>query len=223
MGPSHLPYYTLIASLPALPVHFDVERVPISRRRLEERLTLLRDDDAEVLARFVSFLAWDLQPLQRTDEEVVCEYERLDASLRHRLVREMVEHRVNVRTIVGALRRRLRGQGPPLGVGPLVRPIRDGWQLPQFGLHRRHPWIAEFDELMRSGDAVAAEKILYEVTWKKWTRDAAEQTFSFEAVLLYLARWSIIDRWTSQSSLEGQKKFDQLIEDTLGEYANLQF
>lgn len=216
-------YYTLITSLPALPVHFDVERTPISLPRLEQRLRLLRADHVAIIERFRAFMAWDLQPLQRTDEEVVSEYGKLKENIRHSLVLDMVEHRVNMRTIVGALRRRHHRQPPPIGVGELVTPIRQHWQAPQFGLQRRHPWIASFDEHMSSGDAVAAERILYEVTWTKWTRAANEYTFSFEAVLLYLARWSIIDRWTSRDAAKGQERFDQLIEDTLGEYANLQF
>ena len=44
-------YYTLIGSLPALPVHFeDAERVPISRRRLDERLKMLDPAAAEVIS-----------------------------------------------------------------------------------------------------------------------------------------------------------------------------
>ena len=48
-------------------------------------------------------------------------------------------------------------------------------------------------------------------------------TFSFEAVLLYLARWEIVDRWTSRDADAGLVRFDQMIEETLGEYATAQF
>ena len=216
-------YYTLISSLPHLPVHFDVARPPITRPRLESRFKLLTDADTRILRQLVNFLAWDRQPLNRSDEQVVEEYRRLKENTRHTLVLELMEHRVDVRTIVGALRRRRNGDGPPLGVGRLVQPIRRSWNEPWFGLQTRFDWIEAFDDQMRSGEAVAAERVLYETTWQTWCRLAASFTFTFEAVLLYWARWEIVERWTSRDAAAGQTRFDQLIEETLGEYASLRF
>ena len=216
-------YYTLIASLPHLPTHFDVERPPLSRPRLIERLKLLAEPDALVLRQLVDFLAWDRQPLTRDDEQVVAEYERLTEETAHSLVLELIEHRIDVRTIVGALRRKRNGGGPPIGVGRLVEPIRRGWNLPWFGLLQRFPWMEAFDERMRAGEAVAAQRILFETTWRTWQRLAAEFTFSFEAVLLYWARWEIVERWTSRDAGTGRTRIDQIIEETLGEYAALRF
>lgn len=215
-------YYTLIASLPHLPAHFDVERVPISLPRLNERLKLLRESDARILQQLVDFLAWDRQPMDRTDQQVVAEYQRLGKEISHPLVLEIIEHRTNVRTIVSALRRRRDGAGPPIGVGQLVEPIRRNWKEPQFGLERRFHWIETFTERMTAGDAVAAERVLFEFTWNTWCRMAAEFTFSFEAVLLYLARWAIVDRWTSRNAEVGRARFEKLIEEALGEYASIQ-
>ncbi len=216
-------YYTLIASLPHLPPHFDVERPPITWPRLEQRLKLLREEDVIVLERLTNFLAWDRQPLDRTDEDVVGEYDRLMSVLQNRLVIDIVNHRMDVRTIVSALRRKREGMGPPIGVGRLVEPIRRNWQRPFFQLQRRHPWVEEFANRMSAGEAAEAERLLFEVTWKTWSRMAAEVfPFSFEAVLLYIARWAIVDRWTSRDSEKGRVRFEQLIEETLGDYANLQ-
>ena len=216
-------YYTLIASLPHLPAHFDVARPPITRPRLESRFRLLTEDDARTLGQLADFLAWDRQPLNRSDDQVVLEYQRLKEATRHSLVLELMEHRIDVRTIVGALRRRRNGDGPPVGVGRLVEPIRRSWTEPWFGLQRRFDWIDAFDDQMRSGEAVTAERVLYETTWQTWCRLAARFTFSFEAVLLYWARWEIVERWTSRDAAAGQTRFDQLIEETLCEYASLRF
>jgi hypothetical protein len=38
---------------------------------------------------------------------------------------------------------------------------------------------------------------------------------------LYLARWEIIDRCTSRDAEAGRERFDNLITETLGDYANL--
>lgn len=216
-------YYTLISSLPHLPAHFDVERPPISRPRLNERLQLLTESDAKVLRQQLDFLAWDRQPIDREDQEVVHAYDNLRQSVEHPILMEIVEHRINVRTIVSALRRRRAGQPPPLGVGQLVDPIRRMWKEPQFGLDGRFPWIADFATRMEQGDALAAERVLYEFTWNTWCRMAAEFTFSFEAVMLYLARWSIIDRWTSRDAARGRELFEHLIGEVLGPNARIQF
>ena len=201
-------YYTLIASLPHLPPHYDVERLPISRSALSARLRLLREDDQFVLRQLVDFLAWDRQPFDRTDEEVVSEYDRLQEEIRHKLVLQIIDLRINVRTLVGALRRRRDESGPPIGVGPLVEPIRRAWSKPHFGLERQFPWIVEFEEHLKSGEAMSAQRVLFDYTWTTWRRMAADFTFSFEAVLLYIARWSIVDRWTSCDAEVGRNRFD---------------
>jgi len=216
-------YYTLIASLPHMPAHFDVPRPPITRMRLEQRLTMLSEEDTETLQQLLDFLAWDRQPTDQTDEEVVQHYHQLRRRIHHPLIWQIVEQRIDLRTIVSALRRRRRGEGPPEGVGELVDPIRRRWQEPFFGLLQRHPWIEGFQKNMESGDAMEAERILYESVWVFRCRMAAEFTFSFEAVLLYLARWSIVDRWTSRDGVAGRARFDQLIEETLGKYATIDF
>jgi hypothetical protein len=219
--PGFMPtYYTLIASLPHLPPHFDVERPPLSRPALLERLKLLSEPDTLTLRNLTEFLAWDRQPLDRTDEEFVRHYNQVRQSIHNPLVLEMVDHRIDVRTIVGALRRRRAGQPPPIGAGRLVGPIRQHWQHPQFGLQTRFPWIAQLAELLEREDAVATERLLFEITWRTWCRLAAEYTFSFEAVLLYVARWAIVERWSSMNAEAGRIRFEQLIEETLGEHAS---
>jgi hypothetical protein len=216
-------YFTLISSLPHMPQHFDVDRAPITRPRLMQRLKMVEPSDARDLHAMTDFLSWDRQVIEKADQEVVADYERLKSEIQHPIVLELLEHRVNIRTIVGALRRRRRDEGPPIGVGELVAPIRRNWKEPQFGLHCRFPWIERFSELMKSGQALEADRILQECSWTKRSRMADDYTFSFEAVLLYLARWSIIDRWTTRDSDAGLQRFEQIIEETLGEYAALQF
>ena len=69
-------YYTLIGSLPALPTHVEqAERVPISKLQLDERLKMLEPADAAVIDEMRDFLAWERQPVERTDEEVLEHYE----------------------------------------------------------------------------------------------------------------------------------------------------
>lgn len=210
-------YYTLVASLPHLPKSFDVEYPPISRRALQARLVMLREDDAATLRQLQDFLEWERQPADRTDGEVVAEYRRIRSEVRNELVMRLIDHRLGVRTIVSAIRRRRMALGPPPGVGPLATIIRRRFEQPQFGLERAHPWIEGFERCLLTGDAVGGERLLYEQTWQHWWRLAAGYTFSFEAVLLYLARWTILERWTTRDAEAGRRRFETLMQETLGE------
>ena len=215
-------YYTLIAGLPHLPTHFDVERTPVSRPRLRQLLKQLADDDADTVHQLASFFSWDRQLIDQNDEDIRRRYELLMHN-RQPLIRELVNHRINVRTIVAALRRRRDGLGPPTAVGELVEPIRRNWTDPTFLLGRRYPWIETFSEFMLAGETAKAERTLFEFTWRTWSQLAQRFTFSFEAVPLYVARWEIVDRWTSRDMSAGEQRFEQLTQEVLGEYAALKF
>ncbi len=214
-------YYTLIASLPSLPRHFDVERLPISAPRLEERLKMLTDEDAEIVRQWTGFLHWDRQILDRTDEDVAREYRRILGEISNPTLREMIEFRMDTRTIIAAVRRRRAGMPPPTGVGQWVEQIRNNYDHPEFRLQGRYDWIGKFDAALEHGEAIEAQRLLFDANYRHWARMAEQFTFSFEAVLLYLARWEIIDRWTSCDDESGKKRFETMITETLGDYANL--
>lgn len=214
-------YYTLVASLPNLPPHFQVERLPISRQRLLERLKMLHEDDAAVIDQVVNFFIWDRQPLDRTDDEVIARYDHLMHTIDNRLVRRLINDRMNVRTVVSAIRRRRSGLTPPRGVGQFVDHIRRNWQHPDFKLGGRLPWVAEMQEHMAAGTAAAGDDLLLSTNWQFWTNLSLDYTFSFEAVILYLARWEVIDRWTTRDHEAGRQRFEHLITETLGEYEHL--
>jgi hypothetical protein len=214
-------YYMLIASLPNLPPHFDVEQIPIKRPLLVERLRMLHPADARVINQVIAFLAWDRQPLDRTDQEVFATYRRLMATISNALLREVIEIRMNYRTIIAALRRRRVGQSAPPGVGPWVDQIRRNFQHPTFQLHGRYPWIEPLDRLLAEADPMRAQHLLFDVSYRQWSRRAEQFTFCFEALILYLVRWDIIERWTSRDAEVGRQRFEKLITETLGDYAHL--
>jgi len=204
-------YYLLIASLPALPRHFEVKHAPIPPFLLEQRLKLLPEEDAARLNELIDFLIWDRQSIDRTEQEVIDEYLRFESLPHYDVIRLLVEHRMNVRTLVCGLRNREIGREPPEGVGPFLPIMRKKWQEPFFGLEQRFPWLESFERERKAGNAVAAERILLQATWRRWSRMAAEYTFSFEAIVLYYARWEIITRWTSRNAKRGETRFDQLV------------
>jgi hypothetical protein len=214
-------YYTLIASLPALPSRFDVDRCPITWPRLEDRLRMLEPEDKETLARLLDFLMWDRQPLERSDAEMIARYKKLKEQVSNPLVRTLIDDRVNLRTIVTGLRRRRLGWGPPPGIGEWTDTIRRRWSHPQFGLQTRFPWIEGLDRLLEANSAREAERLILSVTWSTWSREASHYHFSFEAVLFYVARWAIVNRWTSQNAVAGRERFENILAKVLEGHVHL--
>lgn len=213
-------FYMLVASLPHMPRSFQVERVPISRLRLTERLKLLSPPDAEVVDQVQRFLQWDRQPPERSDQDVQTEHDRLMRTIRNPLVRRIIGYRMDVRTITSALRRRRLRMSPPTGVGQWVEHIRSNWNQEDLRLAREHPWIRQVHNAMAANDPLDVERHLLLATWNHWTNLADEFHFSFESVLLYLARWEIVDRWTRLNETKGRNQFDTLLLEALGEHAH---
>lgn len=172
---------------------------------------MLGDDDKNTVEQVQRFLLWDRQQPARTDEDVQIEYDRLTGSISNKLVRDIINHRMDVRTITCALRRRRLELDPPTAVGQYVDHIRKHWHHPDFRLLRVHPWIPRVRDALDAGEPLQVERQLLIATWNRWVKLADEFYFSFETVLLYLARWEIVDRWTRLDESSGQQKFDELL------------
>lgn len=217
-------YYTLVASLPHLPARFEeADRPPITWIRLQERLKMLEASDMEVVEQVLSFLLWDRQSRERTEAQVISHYDRLMQSIENPLARHIVSFRIDVRTIMSGLRRRRRGDSPPKGVGQWVRQIAAQWEHPDFSLAERHPWILPAQEALDEQDFIEVERLLLEATWNEWVRLSERYYFTFESIVLYLVRWEIVKRWTHLDPERGHQRFGNLLKETLGDYAQLNF
>lgn len=214
-------YYTLVASLPAL-VHFTrADRLPISPRRLAERLRFLSPEDADQLARAEALTQWQRQPLDRTNEEVQARYRDVIANTSNRALRDFIEFRMDQRTVLAALRRRRRGlapEGEAWGVGRWVRRIESHWEDPFLGLEHVHPWIPEACGHLDSSRALDLERLLMELVWRRLSRVADLHPFGFEPVFSFLFRWDILARWLSYDAEAAMARFQSLVGDTIREY-----
>jgi hypothetical protein len=103
-------YYTLVASLPAMPRFEVAERLPINETRLGERLRMLHPDDARDVARLRKAIQWESHPPGESDAEVSACYRDVLGEDTHPEVRSAVEFRLELRTVLAALRRRQRGE-----------------------------------------------------------------------------------------------------------------
>ncbi len=213
-------YYTLIGSLPALPRHFaQAERVPISPRQLDQRLRMLSPEDAQVVESLRDFLIWERQPLERTDDDVVLHYARVTKTVPNEFARALMHRAISVRTIVAGLRCRRLGLDAPPGDTSVATQIQRNWNHPDFRLGHHFPWIVDVDRTLNSSTPYEVERQRLEIAWKFESSMANQYFFSFEAVLLYLVRWEVVFRWTQRDSEAGRTKFEQLVTESMGEYA----
>jgi hypothetical protein len=219
-------YYTLVASLPRLP-HFErAEWLPLSRKQLEQRLSMLTLEHSVQLRFAEGLVQWQRQPITRTSEQVVENYKRLLPHLTDPALREFVDYRMSQRTALVALRRRRRGLGPPAadevwGVGPWVRRIAAAWDRPDLGLGRTFPWLDEAGKRLEAADAQGLERLLMNVVWTRLERVADASPFGFEPVFSFLFRWDILQRWLSYDAEAGKARFQELISEVTREHQQL--
>jgi hypothetical protein len=213
----------LISSLPALPPRFDVERLPITFERLQGRLRLLKPEDAEEIERLLAVLSWANQFEEASDAAVVQRYHTLMRDITNPLVRDILEYGMDVRMIAVALRSRRRGLAlPTVGIGQWFDHIRRNFNRPDFRLGQVFPWIPEAERLLAQGDLLNLyRQYVLGATWAYLKKRAEDYSFSFEAVVLYVARWDIMRRWQQLQAERGRVIFETLVTEALGEYANI--
>lgn len=217
-------YYTLMASLPALPPLFSERRPPCSRYSLEERLRMLEPEDARDLEQLGRLMMWASLPLEITDREVVAMAETVTREIQSPLLREVAEWRIELRTVVAAIRRRAAGEPAPgkdevWGFGRWTRTLGQNWGKTDFGLSDALPWISEFNERIEKMDSLGFEKSLLQLVWKYLSRQAEGHYFDFEAVALYVQRWDVIHRWSMYDATDAARRFDELMKASWGGYS----
>lgn len=234
-------YTTLMASLPPLGGLFEAREPAISRLRLTSRIGLLHPDDRISLDRVTGILSQSLLPevgetendgrsvaarhAAGADALLLEEVHRFFREERQPLLRELVRRRLDRRTIVAALRRRHRGEAEPprgqvWGFGELVPTIERHWREPAFGLAGVFPWIPEAVRLLESDDLVGLERLLFTLIWRELDQLGQGHHFDFQAVLVYLARWSLVERWSNYDAEAAARRFRQLVSDGLGRFTD---
>ena len=217
-------YYQLVASLPALPDFRQTRLLPLSRRRLEERLSLLHVEDLEELMRAERLISWHRQPVSRTTEEIVAMYDEVVAHNRTRELRNVVDFRMNMRTVMVALRLRRQGKAAPSGrwgTGPYTRIIESRWAEAEFGLGAVFPWISEAQAFLDQGDAMELEKLMMGQSWKKLSQISDAHPFGFEQVFAFAYKWDILHRWLSYDAEMARDRFEALLLEVTSDHQNL--
>jgi hypothetical protein len=170
----------------------------------------------------LAILAWSRQFEEADDAAVVQRYGELMQELTNPLVREVFAAVMDVRMVVAALRRRRRDLGPPtVGFGQWFDHIRRHFNQPDFRLSHIYPGIIGVEQSLEQGDVLNLYRHMLGVLWTYVKKRAEDYVFSFEAVVLYIARWEIMRQWQQLQAERGQAVFEALVTEALGEYATL--
>jgi len=219
-------YYMLVSSLPHLQRSDRLDRLPINRERLENRLGMLEAEDAEILRLARTLLDWRAQEKELTDGEIQDRYETLMELNLSPGIRSAIEHRMDMRTILAGLRRRRLGHGPPQdwkiwGVGNRRWHVVRNWDQPDFGLGFVFPWITQARSLLEARNAVGLERHLMSVTWGILDWLTVGKGFGFEAVFSYYFKWEILQRRLSYNAEAATRRFQTLLAEVTSEYDQL--
>lgn len=210
-------YHALLAGLPPLPPSFEQPRPPISRPRLEKRLDLLPPRERRIIALLEDVTRWAHLPLEHSDADYLDRYRQAMAELTSPVLREAVDRRLDLRTVVANLRARRLGLEPPSrerprGAGRYLEAIRRRWTAPHFGLELALPWLPEVRSLLQSDHPLALERLLLGLVWRGYRRLAEGHYFNLEALALYVLRWDVVDRWVAYDAEAGRRRFGELVE-----------
>jgi hypothetical protein len=210
-------YIMLLTSLPSPEALFLAKRPPLSRLRLNARMRVLTPEDAEVLNLTEGVLHWGELPIEMRDEEVVARARKALAQIENETIRAIIRDRLELRTCLAAVRRRHRGESAPppgggWGYGRWVKHIERNWGEETFRLDKVFPWLREAIRLMKSGETMKLQRLSLEQAWKSVARYKGEHYFDFEAVVIYVLQWSIVERWGRYNDEEARARFEEMAE-----------
>ncbi len=220
-------YITLIASLPPhLPNLFATKQTPISRIKLVERLLMLESEDANDLSVIGHLVHWDRMAIDTSDAEMIKRGLRVEEQLENTFIKEIIRWRLEQRTFIAALRRRHLGESAPSastkwGYGRWLQIIETHWHEPAFGLEQQFTWLPEADRLLQEENYLGLERLLLGLVWDHYGRVVGDHYFDFEAVVVYVLRWDVIDRWSRYNSSKAKQRFDDMAASALGDYARV--
>ena len=220
------PYIMLMASLPPLGDLFGQQQTPLTEIQLRHRLRYLTDQDNKTLSEIEQLVRRSKQPAEWTDGQIVKSTKALLPRLKSSTLKQAVEFVINLRTIVAALRRRKLGENSPpkqtdWGYSPWIQRIERHWTEPDFGLGTVVPWVSKARRLWDDDDSVELERLILVESWKQFGRLSNGHYFDFAAVVLYVLRWSLINRRVNYDRETAQKRFNSLIDDGIGNFDQL--
>lgn len=229
-------YISLLNGLPRHAGLQETRQPPISRYRLDRRLKQLTRADAQLLADIEQVLQWrhvgeQLASHEVANIEIVKRQQALLSQLQQltsgpRQMRwwplyQLVMERLDIRTLVAALWYRhyqsdsTDGNDLPDEVWSTSRHrqrIQHGWNDATFGLERSYPWLTDVLGDIEHERPFQLEQRLLKIIWQRLSRFEQAGDYSFLAVVIYVLKWDLADRWTRYQGDVAQQRFQTLID-----------
>ena len=187
---------------------------------------MLDSKDANDLGIIEDLFRWNHMPIDTSDHEMIERGLWAQAQIENDFIREIILWRLEERTFIAALRRSHIGQAAPLanekwGYGRWLLQIKTHWNEPAFGLGRQLPWLTEAERILAEENYLGLERLLLGRLWDYYGRVVGMHYFDFEAVVVYVLRWDVINRWSQYNVSKAEKRFNDMAESALGGYADL--
>lgn len=223
-------YLSLLTGLPSNLSLFSAKKTPISRLALDKKLTALTPQHRSLLEDIEGILQWGyLSPQIKHDLHnslPISLIKQVLNTISDPALNQLVRDKLDFRTLVGALRHRYQKPSSPLSgdwtVSRFKQSIENNWQEPYFRLEHARPWLIEAKQLMDDDEPLLLEKLLLQVAWQHLSRShpglpvtSGGETFSFYAVVVYVLKWDIIERWSRYNAEQAGRRFQQLIDSSI--------
>lgn len=211
-------YYTVVSSLPYLPHFAQLERLPLSRLRLEQRLRMLEADENRQLLLAESLVGWRVSFGNVKRADIAGYYQKRLQHIVQPVLQEFVEYRLDMQTILAALRLKRAGVEPrhypgSWGLGRRVGHIETHWDAADFGLSTLYPWVTEAGRHLAAGDAMALDRLLMDTLWRKLSCLGDANPFGFEAITAFVFKWDIAQAWLLRDADAATQRFQILIDE----------
>jgi hypothetical protein len=210
-------YVTLVVSLPYLPPLEKAERLPISRLRLEQRLSSLTADHSLQLANAEALICWrPTLSKPKSDKDMVARFRILLQNTKHAALHDFIAFSIDLQTVIAALRLRESGMDVDAfqqlaGVSRWSRTITTHWSDADFKLGFMYPWLPEALRLLKARDASELDRLLMTYVWKTLTRISDSNPFGFEAVIAFVFKWDILQAWFARDPVKAKIRFQEII------------
>ncbi len=214
-------YTLLMASLtPHEPDLFAHRQPPVSVFQLNKRLAWLHPEDARQLGDIRRVLDWSAVG-DLSDADFVQSALCLRDSIDNDSLKNIIAWRLELRTLVAAVRRRQRQPEAPIDSDLLVltrhgRDIIRNWRQADFGLRYRFPWLLEIDSLFKQQQYWRLERFLLNLAWRYYDRIGQGHYFDFEAVVIYVLRWELRHRLSQYDGQKARQRFTELLQRQVG-------
>lgn len=208
-------YYTILTSLPRHHRQYNVDQTPLSRIQLERRIQSLPVSERECLYMLEDTVWTSWFDQERTVKDILRQA-KVFLQTHQNFILELIDWYFNIRSLLVALRLRRDTVSLPEHVDDIWHTrwsarILNNWNVPDFGLKNIYPWLPDANARLINNQADILEKILIEQLWKHLDHIEDRHYFDFEAIIIYLIRWDIVNYWSQFNQSAAIKRMNESV------------